>query len=357
MWRAGPGLIGGFGTRGGAGLATVLLVFRVKPLPTVLAAFALLASLAACGSDANLAKVHHSRTTIPAADDGKGGGTPEGKPVNPAFAPDKLRKMDPCQVIDAEPLVADLGEAGAPTAVGYDECAVTLRKDGKTASVRVELGINMLLESKRLNHDVGGLKADRAESQTYCDHKIMVQEGAYSLGVGVSLRSDAANRCELSAKAGAAVINKIKGNPPARAAESGALAQLDPCTVLDQVALAEVLTNVPANFPWRLHQCSWRRSDGQQLKLEFAVATNPKEAKGSTKPEEVKVDDGLTVYKKFSNSSYPRCEILWPYRSTEGTKAEVVSAEVSDVPNTPGYDACGKAISVIKALKAKLPKT
>lgn len=332
------------------------LVFRVKPLPSLLAAFALLAGVASCGTDANLAKVNHSRSTIPAAEpSGSNGGVPEGRPVDPAFAPERLRKVDPCGVIDAEPL-AELGEAGSPVQTGYDECSVTLRKDGKTASVKVELGINMLLESKRLTKEVGGLKADQSVNQSFCDHKILVQEGSYSLGIGVSVRSEVENRCDLSNKAGAAVINRIKGNAPQRTPESGVLAQVDTCTVLDQVALAEVLTNVPSIFPWRLHQCSWRRSDGLALKIELGVATNPKEIK-SLKPEEVKVDDSLTVYKKFFNTSHPRCEISWPYRTTEGTKAEVVTVEVTDVPNTPGYDACGKAIGVVKALKAKFPKT
>lgn len=335
------------------------LVFRLKPVPSLLTAFALLASVAACGADVDLAKTNFSRSTIPAADasgSSGGSGVPEGKPVDPAFAPDRLRKVDPCGVIDAES-VAELGEAGAPTASGYDECSVTLRKDGKTSSIKVELGINMLLESKRLTKDVGGLKADQSVNQTFCDHKIMVQEGTYSLGVGVSLRTEAANRCDLSNKAGAAVINRIKSNPPQRNAESGVLAQVDTCTVLDQIALADVLTNVPSIFPWRLHQCSWRRTDGLSLKITLSVETNPKNAKGSLAPEEVKVDDSLTVYKKYSDTSHPRCEISWPYRTTEGTKAEVVQVEVTNVPNTAGYDACGKAIGVVKALKAKFPKT
>ncbi|MBP2476810.1 hypothetical protein JOF53_005682 [Crossiella equi] len=337
-------------------------MFRVKPLLAASTALCLLTGLTACGGE-DLAKKNFPRQTVPAVAAGGnaaegGAGAVTGKPVDPAFAPDKLRRLDPCSLLDPNAL-PELGDGGAPVQAGYDNCTMTYRKDDKRSTVEVELGRNMLLEIPRLDRQIAGVKALQAVNGQFCDHKLLLQDGDYSLGLEVTVRAEAANRCDLGAKAAEGVIGKIKAGGPLRGADSGVLAALDPCNSVDPSVLAGLLTNVPGAFPFGLHQCSWRRGDGLSVKFTFSLGRQPKRETGAFKPTEVKVDDSLTVYTKFSNTSFAKCEVSWVYR-VPGTNpdgnGEIVEVDIQNVPNVAGLDTCQKGTDIIKAMKAAFPK-
>lgn len=306
--------------------------------------------LTGCAAGPNLAKVTFSRTTIPAASAGGASGSAVASGNTTGFDLASLRQIDPCGLLDAN-MTAGLGTAQDGSAAdGFDFCTENLTDpNGHDLDLSITLG-EAFDDNPTLTLD-GLPVAQQASGDTSdCYNRIITQSDP-QLGIVVEAddKSDACHYGQLLAQA---VINRIRTNPPKRN-NTGSLAALDPCAMVDDATVAAAVGAGADKSYEDLYKCDWQ--GGQtDLSVEFTVGEDPKTDNSLGNPTPVTVA-GITAYQVYSTDVFPSCTISWLTRSTGDGSGEIVHVEFDNVQNIT-VDVCAKAVAVATVVGPKVPK-
>jgi hypothetical protein len=330
----------------------------VTRLVAVLSAFLLLAGCA--GPD--LAKRNYPRSTIPAEDGNTTatsgadptGRAPVGKPVDPAFATDRLRLVDPCALLTQD-LLKGLGKPGVESRSGFSRCSNFMEDgSGKDLGVTVDIGQTMTVELKDANKQLAGLRShEQVLEDSACFVSVITQEEP-GLGITVQIGYENGDACALGRRVVESVVEQIKARKGVVTPAKGSLIDLDPCALPDEAEIqAAVGRGGHRVFPYGLHNCSWTGGD-RELTLDLRRTFLPDDRKFDDAQTEVDLD-GVKGYQVATSTAFPSCEVLWVQRTEGEREAEVAKVKAAG-PKESEFDRCTAAVAFAKKLIPKIPK-
>lgn len=334
-------------------VATVHVVTR---LVAVLSAFLLLAGCA--GPD--LAKRNFPRSTIPAAAGNTTGTTgaqptraPSGQPVDPAFAADRLRLVDPCALL-TEDLLKQLGKPGVESRSGFSRCANYMQDaSGKDLAVSIEVGQTMTVELADADKQLAGLRSREQTLDGACFVSVITQEEP-GLGITAQIGYQDGDACAPGRKVVESVVAQIKAREGVITPAKDSLVALDPCALPDAAAVEAAVGREHRLFPYGLHNCSWT-GDDRELTLNMRRAFVPDDRKFDDEQTEVDLGGGVKGYQVAERTAFPSCEIVWVQRIGSDQDGEVVEVK-SAGPEDVEFDRCATAITFAKTLLGKIPR-
>lgn len=335
----------------------VVLRFRAT---AVVAAAALL--MAGCATGPGLAKTHSPRRTVQAGADAsstdpstKPSAQPN-KPVDPAFAAERMRLVNPCALIEKD-VLQTVGTPSKYTSSNYTRCSNYMKdKGGKTLNITVELGYSLTsTDLKNATKQLAGLKSSEQKLSSSCFLTAVTQENpGQSLRLQVSTGSgdQAADTCEAGRKVLEGAVRKARGNPQKYTPPKGSPVEVDPCTIVDKATLAPVLGASPRSLAFGLHQCSWSGQNAQ-MQLEFKTARIPKDGKFDRDSAEVDLG-GVKGYQVLKDGPFPTCELVVVRTKDASDAGEVANFQVG-ASKEKALDRCQAAQAFAKAVLPKLP--
>ncbi|MFI6096876.1 hypothetical protein ACIA8G_15040 [Lentzea sp. NPDC051213] len=334
--------------------------FRATAL---LAAAALL--MTGCATGPGLAKTNSPRRTVQAgaetssADPSAKPSAQPNKPVDPAFAAERLRLINPCALIEKE-LLQTVGTPAQYTSSNYTRCSNYMKdKAGKTLNIALDIGYTLTSSDlKNATQQLAGLKSGEQKlGTTSCSRTVVTQENpaqAVRVQVSTSSTNAATEMCEPGRKVLEGAVRKLKGNPQKYTPPKGSPVEVDPCTIVDKATLAPVLGASPRSLPFGLHQCSWSGQSGQ-MQLEFKTARIPKDGKFDSKSVEVDLGGGLKGYQVLKDGPFPTCELVIVRTKDSSDAGEIAEFNVG-ASKEKELDRCQAAQAFAKAVLPSLPK-
>ncbi|WP_143116217.1 hypothetical protein [Lentzea xinjiangensis] len=329
----------------------------------VVAAAALL--MAGCATGPGLAKTNSPRRTVQAGAEATSTepsakqSTPAqpGKPVDPAFAAERLRLVNPCALIEKE-LLETVGTPSRYSSSNYTRCSNYMKdKAGKSLSITLDIGYSLTsTDLKNATKTLAGLKSGEQKLSSSCFITVVTQESpaqAVRIQVSTGTGSEAAEPCAPGRKVLEGAVRKLKGNPQKYNPSKGSPVEVDPCAIVDKATLAPVLGASPRALPFGLHQCSWT-GPSAQMQLDIKTARIPKDGKFDSKSVEVDLGGGLKGYQAFKDTSYPSCELIIVRTKDASDAGEVVEFIVSG-SKTKEFDRCQATQAFAKAVLPRLP--
>ncbi|MFC5053161.1 hypothetical protein [Saccharothrix xinjiangensis] len=328
-------------------------------LVAVLSAFLLLAGCA--GPD--LEKRNFPRSTI-AAEVGNTTATsgasptsrvPAGKAVDPAFAADKLRLVDPCALLTRD-LLARLGEPGAESRSGFSRCSNFMKDgSGKDLGVTVELGQTMTVELEDADKELAGLRSHEQVLENSACFVSVITQDAPGLGITVQIGYEDGDACALGRQVMESVVEQVKARKGVITPAQGSLVALDPCALPDEAAVqAAIGRGGHRVFPYGLHNCSWTGTD-REVTLDLRRTFVPSDRKFEDEQTEVDLGDGVKGYQVSAATAFPSCEVLWVQRTEQDREGEVVKVKAAG-PEESEFDRCAAAVAFAKTLLGKIPR-
>lgn len=332
--------------------------FRASAL---VAAAALL--LAGCATGPGLAKTHSPRRTVPAGAEAqsadpsaKPSATPN-KPVDPAFAADRLRLIFPCAVIEKE-VLQELGTPSKYQSSSYTRCSNYMKdKSGKTLNITFDLGYTLTsIEVQKATKQIAGLKVNEQKlNNSACFVSAVTMENPpQGLRVQTGTGSDGAEPCAPARKVIEGAIRKLKGNPQRYTPPKGSPVEVDACAIVEKADLTNPLGASPKALAYGLHACSWS-GQSSQLQLEFKTTRIPNDNKFDAKQTEVDLGDGVQGYQLAKDGAFPQCAVT-VVRTKDSSNAGEVAVFTSSGSKEKGYDRCQVVQAFAKAVLPKLPK-
>lgn len=312
---------------------------------------AVLGAVAGCGPD--LGKANFPRTTV-SAEPGSGDQVPTGAITDPAVSLEALRLVDPCRLVDKASL-ADLGAPGdtRPSSFDLGMCSNSIKDaGGKNIAISVQLGNSSILSTAGATGAVGGLpRIEDKQDATTCLVTALTSRTP-ALGITVQASYPGGDPCRPAGTILQNVVKRVHDNPPKYTITQGTLLNVDPCAVVDDSVVGEV---VPASkkASTSLHSCNWNGA-GPNLAIGFAIDSPPVEGSGYRK---VDLGGGVTGVQKSKTTGSSECTINWQHRSIDAETGENVSVYYSYIL-TDGTkdDPCGKALKITQNVMTKLPK-
>ncbi|NKE60792.1 hypothetical protein FXN61_30015 [Lentzea sp. PSKA42] len=334
-----------------------MLRFRAT---AVVAAAALL--MAGCATGPGLAKTNSPRRTVQAGADAsstdpsvKPSAQPN-KPVDPAFAAERLRLINPCALMEKD-LLQTVGTPSKYSSSSYTRCSNYMKnKAGKTLNITLDIGYSLTsTEVKNATKQIAGLKSGEQKlSNTSCFVTAVTQENPpQAARIQVSTGNDGGEACEPGRKVLEGAVRKLKGNPQKYSPPKGSPVEVDPCTIVEKAALAPVLGASPRSLPYGLHQCSWS-GQSSQLQLEFKTTRIPKDGKFDSKSVEVDLGGGVKGYQAFKDGSFPTCELV-VVRTKDSSDAGEIAEFIAAGSKEKEFDRCQAAQTFAKAVLPSLP--
>ncbi|WP_285745197.1 hypothetical protein [Lentzea sp. NBRC 105346] len=327
----------------------------------VLAIAAALVTLAGCASGPGLDKHVSNRRTVPANAANTANtvdptsGQSSGKPVDPAFAVEKLRLVDPCKLMSKD-LLEPFGKPDTRySGSAYTRCSNYMKDtSGKDLNFSVEVGYQMSYELSKATKQLAGLKSyEQKLDSGACFISAITQENP-PIGVRMQVGYKTGDACEAGRKLLESVIKKLKSNPPKYTVKKGSPIELDPCTVPDQAAIKEGSGEGARMLLYGLHSCGWNTRT-VNLTLDFRLTYVPKDNKFDDKQTEVDLGNGVKGYQTLQETAYPTCNLLVLLTKDGNGNGEVVAISVAGSKEDQ-FDRCAKAQAFAKALLPKLPK-
>jgi hypothetical protein len=329
-----------------------------RPATAVAAALCALVVLAGCG-DALAKRPPFPRTTIqanagePTGSTGTPTGTAAGKPVEPAFAADKLRLLDPCKLLDTT-VLKELGTPEDMVGGGFSRCSNFMKdKAGKDLAITVEVGQTMVSEVQKADKQIAGMRVYESVLEgSACFVNVITQESP-GLGITVQIGFKDGDGCPAARKVAESVVKLIRAQSAVKTPGKGSIVGVDPCGLPSDAAIAEASSQSPRKSPYGLHNCSWTGAEAE-ISLDFRGGYVPKDNKFDPKQTEVDLG-GVHAYQVDSSTSYPSCAVKWVHRKSADDEGELVEVK-STAPKKVEFDRCAKAQSFAKSLLPKLPK-
>lgn len=300
----------------------------------------------ACGPD--LGKQNFPRTTVTAS------AAPVDGPIDdPAVTLDVQRVVDPCALMDPASL-ATLGtpDEGARYSDDLGECHDQLTDaGGKQLTLALTLG-DLLISSSDPEGTIEGLplQVDKVDD-TSCIASAFTDRNP-GLGISVQVGYEGGDSCGAGQTALQKVLQRMHNNPTRLEQSKGTLLPLDFCTLIDDGTITSTLGKGSKGAAYGLHGCSW---DGGNASAYFDY----RETYAPTAEEDgrqVDLGNGITGYQQLETNAGKRCTIKWLHRPTKDDQGEVVSYQYENYHDDAGADdACGKALTAVKAALPKLP--
>ncbi|WP_157984524.1 hypothetical protein [Lentzea terrae] len=338
-----------------------MLRFRATRAMAVVAAAAVLT--AGCATGPGLAKHHSPRRTVQAGADAsstdpsaKPSAQPN-KPVDPAFAAERMRLVNPCALIDKD-VLQTVGTPSKYSSSYYTRCSNYMKdKAGKNLGITLDVGYTLTSSDlKNATKQLAGLKSGEQKLTSSCFITVVTQENpAQALRVQVTTGTgdQAAEPCEPGRKVLEGAVRKARGNPQKYTPPKGSPVELDPCTVVDKATLAPVLGASPRSLPFGLHKCSWYAQNGQ-MELEFKTARIPKDGKFDPKSVEVDLGGGVKGYQVLKEGPFPTCDLI-VVRTKDSSDAGEVAEFSIGAQKENQLDRCQATQAFAKAVLPSLP--
>nr|BFE48525.1 DUF3558 domain-containing protein [Saccharothrix mutabilis subsp. capreolus] len=335
-------------------VATVHFVHR---LVAVLCA---LLVVAGCAAGGDLAKHKpYPRSTVKAnaeavSESGTQPTTPaDGKPVDAVFAPDKLRLVNPCELLDRK-LLEQVGKPGQVSATGFSRCSNFMEDQaGKDLAVTIEVGQTMTSEVKNADKTLAGLKSyEQTLDNDACFVSVITQEKP-ALGITVQIGYKDGDACAPGRKVMEGALKTIRERGAVRNPAKDSLVTLDPCTLPDKAVVDAAATASYRQYPYGLHSCSWV-GDDRELTFDLRSTYVPDDRKFDDKQTDVDLG-GVKGYQLDNTGAFPSCTVKWVHRLDSGDDGEVVEVK-SAGPKKSEFDRCAAAVAFAKGILPKLPK-
>lgn len=333
----------------------------VSRFRAALAVAAALVTLVGCASGPGLDKSVSSRRTVPAkaqqVSDPTGSTRPsgtKGKPVDPAFAAEKLRLVDPCKLMSKDLLE----EYGTPdtraSSSGYTRCSNYMKdKDGKDLNFSIELGYAMTFEATKADKQLGGLRSyEQKLDSGACFVSALTQENP-AFGVRMQVGYKSGEPCEPGRKLLDTLLKKLKNNPPKYSLKKGTPIELDPCETPDAATIEQVAGGTAKSLVYGLHTCGWNTRTVNAV-LDFRYQYLPKDNRFDDKQTEVDLG-GIKGYQVLTDNSYPTCSLNVPLTKDGNNYGEIAVFDVSGSKDDR-FDRCAKAQDFARGVLPKLPK-
>ncbi|CCH34558.1 hypothetical protein ABZ816_40890 [Actinosynnema sp. NPDC047251] len=278
---------------------------------------------------------------------------PDGQPVDPAFAADKLRLIDPCKLLDRK-LLETLGTPGEVSATGFSRCSNFMKdKNGKDLAVTVEIGQTMTTELKNADKQLAGLKSyEQTLDTSACFVSVITQEKP-ALGLTVQIGYKEGDACAPGRKVAESVVKLLKDRVGVKSPPKDSLVTLDPCALVDKAAVEAAVGADNRIYPYGLHNCSWV-ANGKEITLDMRSTFVPADRKFDAKQVEVDLG-GTTGYQLENSGAYPSCSVKWVQRLNTGEEGEIVEVKAAG-PKKSEFDRCAMAVAFAKAVLPKVPK-
>ncbi|MGW6934755.1 DUF3558 family protein [Lentzea sp. NPDC054927] len=325
----------------------------------VVAAAALL--MAGCATGPGLAKTNSPRRTVQAGADAtstepstKSSAQPN-KPVDPAFASERLRLVNPCALIEKD-VLQTVGTPSKYSSSSYTRCSNYMKnKAGKTLNITMDIGYSMTsTEVKNATKQLAGLKSSEQKLTNSCAVAVVTQENpAQAARVSVGTGSDGGEACEPARKVLEGAVRKLRGNPQKYSPPKGSPVEVDPCTIVEKATLAPVLGASPRQLAFGLHQCSWSGQNAQ-MQIEFKTARIPKDGKFDSKSVEVDLGNGLKGYQALKDGPFPTCELVVVRTKDASDAGEIVEFQLG-ASKDKELDRCAAVQTFGKAVLPSLP--
>lgn len=330
----------------------------------VVAAAALL--MAGCATGPGLAKTNSPRRTVQAGAETEPAdpttttrqSAQAGKPVDPAFAAERLRLVNPCAVIEKD-LLETVGTPSRYSSSNYTRCSNYMKdKSGKTLSITVDIGYSLTsTDLKNATKTIAGLKSGEQKLSQSCFITAVTQENpgmAVRVQVTTGSGSNAtADPCESGRKVLEGAVRKLRGNPQKYSPSKGSPVEVDPCEIVEKPMVTPLLGSSPRELPFGLHQCSWY-GQSAQMQLDVKTARIPADGKFDEKSVEVDLGGGVKGYQALKENSYPSCELIVVRTRDASDAGEIVEFIVSGSKEKE-FDRCAEAQNFAKAVLPRLP--
>ncbi|MGH3433713.1 MAG: DUF3558 family protein, partial [Thermocrispum sp.] len=314
--------------------------------------------LAGCAGD-DLAKVTFERTTVPPQPGSGGTGpVPEGEIDAPALGADKLRTVDTCELLRGE-AVSQLGTVGEPLGTSPETCAVSVTDRGdKELRVALSLGERLYAGRDQATGGLDGLPLIESRDDKSCTDKVLTEEDP-DAGISLQVTYDDGEPCGASRKVLSKILQRLKSDPPQIEADDGSLLLVDPCTVLPESQVRDLLGSNTVTSPYLLHGCTITgASAGTSGSVSVAFSFNypPLESANASK---VELSSSVTAIQSYYNPETEVCQVEWEHKEfskPSSRDGEVVKVDYSSYTGDgKATDACKKAVRLAKAVVRELP--
>ncbi|MCT2585033.1 DUF3558 domain-containing protein [Actinophytocola gossypii] len=304
-----------------------------------------------CGAEVDTTKVTYPRTTVPAGElpaaETRATGTP--RTNDPAFAPEKLRAVDPCALLDPD-LLGELGSADDNVRNDFDECANYMEDDeGNELNLTLTVG-DKVSNAVDADQNIGGLPAVEDDDIDDACFVSVVTSTSPNFGITVQASGETGDLCAAGRTLLTGVVDRVRTDPPRYDLAKGTLIEVDPCTLLEGESLGDALGGAIEPTYYNLHWCSWSGT-GASLGVWLRIGPDPA-ASGTP----VDLGGGITGYQEKTVGATASCSLDWQHRPSDGDDVEIVSLEYDDREPAQGEDPCATTVAVAKKLLPALPK-
>lgn len=309
---------------------------------------ALLVLLTAAGCATGMGRTTSQRETVPVVEFD----VDADAVFDDAFAPNRLRTVDPCAALRSAGL-EQYGEPASDTRGELGSCSNFMKDhDGEQFNATLYLDNDVYDVD---THRIGGLPGEVLPEDETCFVRTAYQgSGAEVLGtrhgMQVQLLSDgAADPCSAAVQIMTRIVDTIRTDPPIGDA-AGSLASYDPCAMLNPVEARDALAGATAPAVARgLFRCGWTPDNGVSANVRFEAG---RVEKGTVPP----ADLGGRLASVLPGAAPGTCRVQWSNRGTNASgEDEFVEVSVSNAGPIP-LDPCANAIGAARAVRAKLPR-
>ena len=278
------------------------------------------------------------------------------KPVDPAFAADRLRLVNPCALIEKE-VLQDVGTPSRYSSSSYTRCSNYMKdKAGKTLNITLDIGYTLTsTEVQKATKQLAGLKSTEQKlNNSACFVSVITQENPpQAVRVQIGTGTDGAEPCEPGRKVIEGAVRKLKGNPQRYTPPKGSPVEVDACAIVEKADLSNPLGASPKSLAFGLHACSWS-AQSMQMQLDFKTARIPKDNKFDDKQTEVDLG-GVPGYQVFKDGAFPSCDVT-VVRTKDANSAGEIAQFTASGSKEKTFDRCQAAQAFAKAVLPKLPK-
>jgi hypothetical protein len=321
----------------------------------LLLALAAVLLVAGCGEPVDTGKVTYPRTTVPAGalptNDSSSTGGQAPRTNDPVFAPEKLRVMDACPLLDEE-VLDQFGSPAENNRGGFGECANYMEDDdGRDLNITLTLG-EKVIDAAAADDTIGGLPAleKTLEGNEAC-FVTVVTSTSPNFGISIQTNGDAEDLCGVGRAVMTDVVERIRDDAPEYDLAKGTLIDVDPCALFEGDALAETLGGETESSPFNLHWCNWT-GPGAGLGVWLRLGFNP-EVSGSG---DTQVDLGGGIKGFQEKTAATSCQLEWKHRPFAGDQVEIVTLILDLREAKQGADPCAPIHGIAKTLIPTLPK-
>lgn len=279
---------------------------------------------------------------------------------DPAVEAAALRTVDPCGLLSEENL-AEVGTIVPDSLheVDWAECAVEVNSSsGGVVELTLRVGDNVVIVDDP-TEKVDGLPliVDKSDEET-C-YVTAVTSFEAELGINFQVNHAGGDACAAGRSALEKVVGTLHSDPPQYKQPPGSVLTVDPCEIVDQQVLGELLGGAAERDVMDLHTC-YLSPEGESYPVIGVRLTGSVPADSG---DPLELPGGVTaIQEQETGSSDVSCRTSWrhiktPREDQSDAFGEIVSITYN-VEAGGGVDpagACEKSATIAKAVVTKLP--